>query len=181
MAQNIRGEEGSLYLGSDLQLNRFQGIDLTLNYIHEENISVFVGFSALNTESVNTPENYAQGLDGFFSFGFDAARERLFNYRAGLGKIYKLNYKGTFRFHPQVGVGLSIVEHPINFERIDDAFLTQNYNYDFRRYATLSLTLSPKFEIPIFPFYGLSISPIVIINKGKWHYGIGFGAISGKL
>ncbi len=180
-AQRQRGEERSLYFSTDLQINRFQGFDFALNYVTINNFTAHIGVSALNIESPSAPENYAQGLDGFFSFGFAAARDRLFNYRVGMGKLYKINPKGTLRFHPQVGLGISIIETPINFQRINNAFLTQNYEYDFRRYATLSITISPRFEIPIFPVYGLSISPIMIINKGKWHYGIGFGYIIGRL
>ncbi|MGB5981178.1 MAG: hypothetical protein WBG46_03440 [Nonlabens sp.] len=177
-----RGEPGNFYVDSGIQFGRYLGFDFGANYLLEDSrYSLIVGASALATEAHNLPNDYSIGLDGALTFGLASAYERLFNFRAGMGKLFVLNPKGTFRFHPQAGLGISVIQEPTNFRRKESAFLTQNYNYDFHTHTTLSLFINPKFEILFFRFYGLSISPLLIINKDQWHYGITINTMIGRL
>ena len=64
---------------------------------------------------------------------------------------------------------------------IDDAFLTENYTWNYKTHNTLSLIINPKIEFPFTRFYGLTISPMLQINKDRTYVGIGIGQMIGLL
>jgi hypothetical protein len=45
----------------------------------------------------------------------------------------------------------------------------------------MSLIINPKIEFPLTNFIGLSVSPMIQLNKDRTYYGIGFGTMLGKL
>ena len=64
---------------------------------------------------------------------------------------------------------------------INDTFLTENYTWNYKKYNTLSLIINPKIEFPFTRFYGLTISPMLQINKDRTYFGIGIGHMIGLL
>lgn len=99
-------------------------------------------------------------------------------------KIYNLNKNGTIRANISVGVGYTILKEPENWQFIEsDSWinLSENYTYSYRTYDTMSLIINPKIEFPLTNFIGLSVSPMIKLNKDRTYYGIGFGTMLGKL
>jgi hypothetical protein len=95
-----------------------------------------------------------------------------------------LNNKGTIRANVSIGLGYTYIKEPENWKFIENNTiinLAENYTYSFRSYDTISFLINPKIEFPLTSFFGLSISPMIQINKIRTYYGIGLGTILGKL
>ncbi|HSP84008.1 MAG TPA: hypothetical protein VLN72_09800, partial [Gillisia sp.] len=60
-------------------------------------------------------------------------------------------------------------------------FLDENYSYEYHKYHTVSLIINPKIEFPITRIYGLTLSPMILINKDRTYMGIGVGHMIGLL
>ena len=97
------------------------------------------------------------------------------------GRIYSLNKKGTIRANLSLGIGYTAIKEPTNWQPVEGSFITQNYSFDYDRYHTFSLIINPKIEFPFTRFYGLSLSPLVQVNKDRVYYGIGIGQMIGLL
>uniref|UniRef100_UPI004047C471 hypothetical protein n=1 Tax=Flavobacterium sp. TaxID=239 RepID=UPI004047C471 len=127
------------------------------------------------------PEDYSSGLTGVLLFGAANPYDQLENYQIGVGKIYKLNPRGTIRANISLGLGYTIIKEPENWIRINNGFLAENYTWNYNRYSTFSVILNPKIEFPFSRFYGLTLSPLVQINKDRTYIGIGVGQMIGLL
>ncbi|ARN76974.1 hypothetical protein BST97_02575 [Nonlabens spongiae] len=171
---------GNISFESGFQVGRYIGLDFGINYKVNHQNTLHFGVSALTTKAHNRPEGYGGGLESVYSFGFSAARERLFNFRIGIGKIFNLNEQSSWRFHPKVGIGLAIIQEPINFNFNGSFLISENYDYEFNSYSTWSIHISPNIEYLIHESFGFSISPLLILNKNQWHYGLGLNVILGS-
>ena len=101
-----------------------------------------------------------------------------------MGKIYNLNQKGTIRANVALGVGYTVIDEPENWQYIPNNAtinLDENYTYDYYKYNTISLIISPKIEFPISKYFGFSVSPMAQINKDRSYCGVGLGIMLGKV
>ncbi|WP_242082872.1 hypothetical protein [Aestuariivivens sediminis] len=64
---------------------------------------------------------------------------------------------------------------------INDAFLAENYTWDYKKHNAVSLIINPKIEFAFTRFYGLTISPMLQINKDRTYFGVGIGQMIGLL
>ena len=177
-------KEDTYYLSNELNFGNYFGIDYNLNYVLKNKYSLKIGFSGNVRKPKSQPENYSGGLSGLFSLGIENPYDHLLNYRIDFGKIYNLNPKGTIRMNFSFGIGYSIIKEPNNWQFVEtDAVinLAENYTYSYRSYSTLSFIINPKIEIPFTRFYGLTISPMIQINKDRTYFGIGIGQMIGLL
>ncbi|GAA4280661.1 hypothetical protein [Gaetbulibacter aestuarii] len=171
-----------IYISGEFNIGNYVGGDISLNYISKKNYVFKIGYSGNLRKPKSIPEDYALGFSEFLTL-FLLARpyDQLENYYAGTGKVYNLNRNGTIRLNITFGLGYTIIREPINWMRIDNAFLTSNYTWEYYKYNTVSLIINPKIEFAFSRFYGLTLSPMIQINKDRTYFGVGIGNMIGLL
>lgn len=174
-------ENNTVYSTGEINLGNYIGFDINLNYVIKERYSFKAGYTGNIRRPKSQPNNYTSGLTGIFSFGLANPYDQIENYQIGFGKIYKLNESGTIRANLSVGLGYTLIREPENWEMINDAFLTENYNWNYKKHNTVSFIINPKIEFPFTRFYGFTISPMLQINKDRTYFGIGIGQMMGLL
>lgn len=171
----------AIYATGELNLGNYIGFDMNLNYVYQEKYSFKLGYTGNLRKPKSQPDDYSSGLSGIFLFGLDNPYDQLENFQIGVGRIYKLNEKGTIRLNTSFGIGYTVIREPENWERINSGFLEENYSWNYRKYNTVSFILNPKIEFPFSRFYGLTLSPMLQINKDRTYFGIGIGQMLGLL
>lgn len=174
-------ENNALYTSGELNLGNYIGVDINLNYIYKENYSFKIGYTGNIRKPKSQPEDYSSGLTGVLLFGSANPYDQLENYQIGVGKIYKLNPSGTIRANLSLGIGCTIISEPENWVRINNGFLAENYTWNYKKYSTISVIINPKIEFPFSRLYGLTISPLIQLNKDRTYIGIGIGQMIGLL
>ena len=174
-------ENNAIYSTGELNLGNYLGVDINLNYVYKEEYSFKIGYSGNIRKPKSQPEDYTTGLTGILLLGLANPYDQLENYQIGIGKIYKINQSGTIRLNASIGLGNTIVREPENWERINNGFFAENYTWDYNKYNTVSLIINPKIELPFSRFYGLTVSPMLQINKDRTYFGIGIGQMIGLL
>ena len=174
-------EDKLIYGSSQFNIGNYRGGDLNLNLLIKESYSIKIGFIDNSRKSKLTPDDYSPGLGGILLFGLTDPRDKLTVYELSVGKIYKLNKTENARVNLSLGVGYTIIREPENWKRTGGGSLETNYTWDVGNRKTISLIINPKFEFPFSYVYGLTISPLVIINKNRNYFGIGIGHMIGKL
>jgi len=171
----------AIYSTGELNIGNYVGVDLSLNYVYKETYSFKFAYSGNIRKPKSRPQDYTSGLTGLFLFGLANPHDQLENYQLAVGKIYRLNVKGTIRANISAGIGYTIIREPKNWQQIDGSSLGENYTWEYDNYNTVSLILNPKIEFPFSRYYGLTISPMLQINKDRTYLGIGFGQMIGLL
>ena len=174
-------ENNAIYSSGELNLGNYIGVDINLNYVYKEQYSFKIGYTGNIRTPKSKPENYTSGLSGLLLFGLTNPYDQFENYQIGFGKIYNLNITGTIRANLSLGLGYTTIREPENWQMIDNAFLSENYTWNYRKHNTVSLIINPKIEFPFTRFYGLTISPMLQINKDRTYFGIGIGQMIGLL
>jgi hypothetical protein len=174
-------ENSTLYTSGELNFGNYIGIDLNLNYVYKEKYSFKIGYTGNIRKPKSQPDDYSSGLIGILLFGAANPYDQLENYQIGVGKIYKLNPSGTIRVNISLGLGYTIINEPENWIKITNGFLAENYIWNYNKYQTFSLLLNPKIEFPLSRFYGLTLSPLLQINKDRTYIGMGIGHMIGLL
>ena len=115
------------------------------------------------------PTLFAGPRDYFNSFqiGFG----KLYN----IGKIENLDENGIVRANISFGLGITTLKERVNWRLNNNSY----YISDGKRYSTISLIINPKIEFPFKKFLGLTISPMIQINKYRTYFGIGIGQMIG--
>lgn len=175
-------EKNAVYSTGELNFGNYVGVNLNLNYVFNEKYSFQIGYSGYTRESKSQPEDYTSGLVGIFTLGLSEFHfDNMENYQFLAGKIYSLNESGTIRLNMSGGIGYTIISEPTNWRRISGFTLGENYTYDMDKHKTVSLIINPKVEFPFTRFFGLTISPMLQINKDRTFIGIGIGLMIGLL
>ena len=169
------------YLGSDVNLGNYLGLDVDVNYIYSEKYSLRLGYSGHVRKATSLPYDYSAGLVNAMLFGLAQPVDQMENYLVTAGKIYKLNKKGTIRMNLSFGLGYTTIQEPGNWQRSQNSFLVENYTWDYEKYNTVSLILSPRLEFPLTRLFGLYLSPMLQINKDRTFVGVGIGNFWGQL
>ncbi len=174
-------ENHAIYSTGEFNVGNYIGLDLNLNYVFKEKYSVKMGYSANIRKTKSQPDDYSTGLSGLALLGLIDPYDFLENYQIGVGKVYNLNQNGTIRLNATVGLGYTIVTEPANWKKLDSGFENENYSWNYRERNTISLILNPKIEFPFTRVYGITISPMIQINKHTTYVGIGVGKMIGLL
>jgi len=174
-------DNNAIYQTSEITIGNYIGFVLNANYVFKEKYSFKIGYSGLIRSPKSAPENYTSGLIGILTFGLTNPYDQMENFQILVGKIYHLNEKGTIRANLSIGLGFTVIKEPTNWQALGGNFLTQNYSYEYHKYNTVSLIINPKIEFPFTRFYGLSISPMIQVNKDRTYIGIGIGQMIGLL
>lgn len=174
-------ENNAFYLSNELNLGNYIGVDVNLNYIIKEKYSFKIGYTGNIMKPKSQPENYSSGLIGLFFFGLANPYDIFENYQIAFGKIYKLDKSGTARVNLSLGLGYTTISEPENWEFINNNFVAQNYTWNYKKFNTISIIINPKIEFPFKRYYGVTISPMLQINKDRVYFGIGIGQMIGFL
>lgn len=174
-------ENNAIYSTVELNLGNYVGVDLSLNYVYKETYSLKLGYTGNIRKPKSQPDDFSSGFFGALFLGLVNPYDQMENYQIAPGKIYKLNDSGTIRMNLSLGIGYTIIREPENWESNGGSFLGNNYSWDYNQYNTVSLIINPKVEFPFSMVYGLTISPMLQINKDRIYLGIGFGQMLGLL
>jgi len=174
-------DKHAIYATGEFNIGNYFGSDLNLNYVFNESYSIKVGYSGHIRKPKSQPENYTSGLIGILLLNLANPYDQLENYQFLVGKIYSLNKKKTIRANVSLGLGYTTIREPGNWQPVNESFLTENYTYEYSKSNTVSLIINPKIEFPFTRFYGLTISPMLQINKDRTYFGVGIGQMIGLL
>lgn len=170
-----------VYSSAELSFGNFVGIDISLNYLLKGEYTFKLGYSGNIRPAASRPVDYSAGMKGVLFYGFENPYDVLQNLHAGAGKIVNLNNKGTIRANLSLGFGYTTIKGPTNWEKNENVFLSETYNWNYKKYHTVSLIFNPRIEFPFTRFYGLSLSPVLQVNKDQIFFGIGIGQMLGYL
>ena len=175
-------ENNAIYYSDGLNLGNYFAIDLNLNYVYKEKYSLKIGYISNMRKPKSRPADYSSGLVNALLFGSVNPQDKMENYQFALGKVYSLNEKGTIRLNLSAGLGYTVIKEPENWQKIEEAsYLAENYTWNYKRQNTISLIINPRIEFPFTKVYGLTISPMLQINKDRTYFGIGVGQMIGLL
>ena len=178
-------ENHAIYGTMGLDFGNYFGANFGLNYTYQEKYSFRIEGTIRARSSASEPDDFSPGLGRAFSFGLANPYDNIKTTQLMVGRIYKLNPKGTIRLNLSVGVGLATISEPENWQRVETGngliFFSDNYTWDTYKYNTINFIISPKIEFPFTRHYGLTISPMLQINKGRTYVGIGFEHMFGLL
>jgi hypothetical protein len=180
-AQAQEEQKYSFYLSGELGYGNYYGIDLSYNYLYREKYSFKLGYIGNIRKAETLPYDYTSGLFKAMLLGFGTPVDQLKHLHLGAGRIYDLNKKGTIRVNLSVGLGYTTIKEPGNWERTGSHLLKENYSWNYDKYRSLSLIINPKIEFPLSRFYGLTLSPMLQLNKDRTYVGIGVGQMIGLL
>ena len=169
------------YTSSEINLGNYVGIDIGLNYAYKEAYILKIGYSGNIRIPNSQPDDYTSGLVGALTLGLNNPYDQMQNYLMTLGKITRINSKNTIRLNLSAGIGYTIIKEPENWTKLDTDTLGENYSFNYRDYNTISLIINPKIEFPFTKIYGVSLSPMIQINKDRTYFGIGIGQMIGLL
>lgn len=175
------GENHAIYGTGSLDFGNYFGVDLNLNYVYQENYSFKIGYSGHIRTPKSKPDDYSLGLVNGLTFGINSPYDNLETFHIMAGKIYKFNKKGTIRLNLSVGLALVNIKEPTNWQMNSSNFFDQNYTWNYHEYSTIGLIINPKIEFPFARHYGLTISPVLQLNKDRVYVGIGVGQMIGLL
>ena len=177
-------EKNAIYLTGGLDVGNFLGMNLNLNYVLNNNFSFQAGISGLFREPKSKPDDFTSGLVGLFTAGFSNLLylDEMENYQILVGKILKSNKSSTTRFNIAGGIGYTYLTEAINWKPVThDIVLGENYTYDIVKHGSISLIINPKVEFPFTRYFGITLSPMLQVNKDRTYIGIGIGAMLGLL
>ncbi|WP_051205316.1 hypothetical protein [Salinimicrobium xinjiangense] len=181
LAQAQEEQKHSFYVSGELGFGNYYGLDFSYNYLYKEKYSFKLGYIGNIRKAETLPHDYTSGLFNALLLGFGTPVDQLKHFQLGAGRIYNLNKKATIRVNLSVGLGYSTIKEPGNWQSTGSHLLQENYTWEYDKYRTLSLIINPKIEFPLSRFYGLTLSPMVQLNKDRTYVGIGVGHMIGLL
>ncbi len=175
-------DKHAIYLTSELNFGNYVGVDFNLNYVYQELYALKIGYSGNMSSASSTPENYHPGAIAIiFIFGLFGPYDYLSNYQITVGKIFKMNDKGTIRANISAGIGYTTITEPSNWQGTNNNWMGPNYTFEHHKYKTVSLIINPKIEFPATIVFGPTITGMIQINKDRVFYGLGIGFMLGVL
>ena len=174
-------QKNALYLTTEIGKGNYLGLNAGINYVYNQTYSFAVGFSGQIRKAKTTPADYSSGITGIFSFGLANPSDQMGTLYLTAGKIFLIEQTGSVRFHLSLGMGYTVITEPANWQPAEGGGITENYTYDAYSYGTISLIINPKIEFPFTRYFGLTLSPVLQLNKDRIYIGIAFGSMIGIL
>jgi hypothetical protein len=171
-------KNNKLYASSELSIGNYLGVDVNLNMVTKKNYLFKVGFTGNIRGSRSTPSDYVDIMDPILLGG---PRDYFNSFQIGFGKLYNigkienLDENGIVRANISFGLGITSLKERVNWRLNNNSY----YISDEKKISTISLIINPKIEFPFKKFFGLTISPMIQINKYRTYFGIGIGQIIG--
>ncbi len=173
------GENHAIYTTTGLNFGNYFGFSMNLDYVYKEKYAFKFGYSIYIQEPDSKPDDFSLGL--FDAFSLFSSFNHLETYHIMGGRIYKFNQSGTIRLNLSAGIGFTKIKEPVNWQPINSFLLSRNYTWDYREYNTISFTINPKIEFPFTRYFGMTLSPVLQINKDRTYVGIGVETMLGLL
>lgn len=165
-------KNNKLYASSELSIGNYLGVDVNLNMITKKNHIFKVGFTGNFRGSRSIPpRNDFDPLPVDYFNSFQVGFGKLYN----IGKIENLDENGIVRANISFGLGITGLKERVNWRLNNNSY----YISDEKKISTISLIINPKIEFPLKKFFGLTISPMLQINKYRTYFGIGIGQMIG--
>lgn len=179
-------ENNAIYLSGEVGGGNYFNGDINLNYVYKENYSIKIGVSGNLRKAVSQPGDLRSSLtESVFTFGLTNPKDQLDTYSVSLGKVVNLNKSRNIRANLMFGVGYTTITEPENYEKVEVSIIggmvMGNYTWDYGKRHGISFIINPKIEFPITRYWGLTVSPMVQLNKDRTYFGIGIGSMIGLL
>lgn len=156
------------------------GASFTADYVYNNKYSFELGWEQNLRSSRNKPDDYSSGLANLLLLNLAQPYEKSYVFQLQVGRVFNLNETKSIRLNVMCGLAFTKIEDAFNFNPVDDAFLTENYTFEYRKYNNISLVLSPRIEFAT-RYYGLSLSPKFIYNKDITYFGLSINHMIGVL
>ena len=163
IAQSI--SKNALYLSQELNFGNYLGFNLGLNY--DLNLRI----------PRSRPKDYSPDLFNSLIQGVKFPYEQMQTWQLTVGNIYNLRNDGSIRLKLSFGVGYTTFSEPKEWQESQDDHTGGNYTWENKNRYTTSLIINPKLEIPMTSNYGVSISPVLHLNREIFYYGISLGQL----
>lgn len=174
LAQRV--SKNNIYLSQEFNLGNFVGLNIGLNYDFNDKQTVRASYDSNYRLPDSRPQDYSQSYLKALIRGKEIPYDRMDTYQLAFGHIYNLRYDGSIRIKLSFGIGYSVITEPTDWESIEDGTrLKGNYSWENKKRNMTSLIINPKLELPLSTYYGVSISPVLQINKEIFYYGLSFG------
>lgn len=173
-----------VYLTEEFAYGNYMEMNLNLNGIINEKYSLQIGYSGHMRRAKSEPDDYSSGvIAGVFSFGLSELHfDYMRNFQILFGKIFPLDTKGKIRLNLAGGIGYTVITEPTNWQPVDDSDgFGPNYTFDTEKHSTVSLIINPRFEFPVTRVIGVTLYPMLQINKDRTFIGFGAGLMLGYL
>lgn len=179
-------ENNSIYLSNEILFGNHLGIDVSLNWINKNKISIQSGYSGHISFAKSRPNDYTGGSISLFTLGTNSPSDKINTFFIKVGKVILLNEKETIRFNLMGGLGITSFREATNWQPLTGSnqggFISgPNYTFDYQFETLLCVILNPKLEFPLSRVFGLNISPLVEISSKRVVWGIGVGTMVGNI
>lgn len=176
----------AIYMTVESGAGNYFSSNLNLNYVYKENYSLKIGYTGSVRKAVSQPDDYSGGLiKSVFLSGLSNPKDMLKSYHLSLGKIVNLDKSRNIRLNLLFGVGHTTITEPENWKKTNNSLIedmvTDNYTWDYADSHGISYIINPKIEFPFTRYIGLTVSPMVQINKERTYFGVGAGVMLGLL
>ncbi len=173
----------AMYVTAEFNMGNYFGGDLNLNYVLNDKYTFKAGYTGNMRKAKSRPEDFTTGVVGILVWGANYPFDKYENFGVSAGRIIKMNQTGNIRMNLSFGVGYTIYTEPENWKKINDNFVSikENYSYDHVKHHTVSLIVNPKIEFLLTKYFGLTVSPMLQVNKDRTYFGIGVGSMIGLL
>lgn len=180
-AEAILGENDEIYFTPAINAGNFYGVNFDLTYVYDEAYSFQIGYSWHLRGAASTPDDYFSPIGTILFLGLTGPYDKLSNTYFNVGKIIELNEIKTIRANILIGVGITSIRKPTNWEPNGQSSFDNNYTWDIAEYDVFSLVFKPRLEFVIIENFGASLTPTLYYNNKQTYMGISAGIMLGIL
>ncbi len=171
-----------IYYSGDVNFGNYLRGNQELNYIYKSKYSLKIGQTMSMRFAKSQPDDYSTGLIGGMFLQIPFTFDKIESYYISVGGVLNLNKKRTLRANLSIGGGYTTIKEPYNWQPVEDPKgLIPNYTYEYNKINKMSLILNPDLEFAFTRYFGVTLSPILEMNKDRIHFGIGIGIMAGLL
>jgi hypothetical protein len=175
------GSKHACYFNSELHAGNFLGFDLGLNYVFQQSYAIRAGYTQTYQRASTLPKDYTPGVLGVLLLGVASPFQSAVHYQLAVGKLLPLNQSGTVRFNLMAGVGYTDAKEPAGWQPIGANFWEPNYSWEYRSFRAYTILVNPKLELPLLRYFGITLSPLLMLNRYNTYFGLGVGQTVGML
>lgn len=168
----LSNETHFLYSSGDFIVGTQNSGQLSLNYVYNTKYTINIGYSATSKNDAALPNEILKSATELIPSFTTPAFTNSENIHLMVGRVFKLNREGTFRFLLQGGPGFYTKRAP------SFTVKSNTYDYEMEESKELCLVLNPKLEIPL-GIIGISAGPMAVINQNEKYIGAGIGIMYG--
>ncbi len=173
-------EKNYIYISGCPSTGTHFGVEYNLNYIYNNRISVKAGYSALLKKANSLPDDYKKGVVWIpLPTAYLDPMDSFETYQLLFGWVLpvKSNYKIRFNF--MAGLGYTFIQEASNWTYEGYDGWSSNYTYDFVDHQRLSFIFQPMAEFTFKRTFGITVSPVILVNEKTFYAGLNWGLMMG--